>query len=153
VKHPARGIGWWAARLGALAVLGALLYFTIEVTAKPHATDTENALWTFILFAVGILLSYYFGRQSVEEAAADLVRPQARSAARRLVTLGRGVKTVSVVIEMHRDAAADLAATNHGDVSLEHVNLALDSLTTYVNLQLLTIADALEDWRQFDTPG
>jgi hypothetical protein len=150
VHRPTRGFGFWFARVCAFIGLAALLAFTLKVTSKDDATNTETALWTFILFMIGLAVSYYFGKQSVEQAAADLVRPQARSAARRLVTLGQGIRTLELVVERQRQAAAEAAATNHGNVGLDRVDLALDMLLTYSSLQLLTVNDALEDWRQFD---
>jgi hypothetical protein len=139
----------WFLRTLAALVLVALLALTIAVTGRKHATDTENALWTFILFAIGIGVSFYFGRQSIKDAASDLVRPQARGAARRLITLGSGIAGVSQLIELHRVAASETAKTA-GSVPLQQVTMGYDVLDLYVSRQLETVGDALEDWREFE---
>ncbi len=71
-----RSARWYLERIGAIFALAALLAFTLNVTGKDDATNTETALWTFILFAVGIGVSFYFGKKSTAEAARDIVRPQ-----------------------------------------------------------------------------
>ncbi|HET9677535.1 MAG TPA: hypothetical protein VFP21_08545, partial [Solirubrobacterales bacterium] len=75
-----KGRQWYLVRGGALLFLIVLLALTIFVTSRKSTTNAESALWTFILFAIGLAATYYFGRKSVSEAAADVVRPQARSA-------------------------------------------------------------------------
>jgi hypothetical protein len=95
-----------------------LLWFTLQVTAKEETTKTETALWTFILWAIGLGVSYLLGKRSVTDAAANIVRPQARSATRRLITLGKGIRTMASVIEMHRGSADDFASANGGSVEL-----------------------------------
>jgi hypothetical protein len=123
---------------------------TIHVTSREDATNTETGLWTFILFAVGVSVSYYFGRQSVEEAAADVVRPQAQSAARRLTTLGRGIRGFGSVIDLSRHAADRIASENSGALPIEHLDLTYDTLFIQIEMQMQTVIDALEDWRHFD---
>lgn len=130
--------------------LAALLGLTIWVTGRNGATGTENALWQFILFGIGLGASFYFGRQSVSQAAADVVRPQARAAARRLTTLGRGIRGFGGVIDLSRDAAEELAERNQGSVPIQHVAHAYDVLYVQIEMQMRTVIDALEDWRQFD---
>jgi hypothetical protein len=128
--------------------LAAVLALTILVTGKKH-TDTENALWTFILFALGAALSFYFGRKSVKDAANELVRPQARGAARRLITLGRGVGMFETLIERQRMRAQE-AARESDSVPLAEIEVAYDVLLMNARMQVRTISDALEDWREFE---
>lgn len=141
---------WYLERIGALAALAALLAFTLIVTGKDDATNTETALWTFILFAVGIAVAFYFGKKSTAEAARDIVRPQAKAAARRLVTLGAGLAAIKAVLDRHRRAAQLTADREGGDVPVEDFNLAYDSIEIHIDLQKQMVVDALEDWRHFD---
>lgn len=127
-----------------------LLVFTLYVTSRDDATNTETALWTFILFAIGIAVSFYFGRTSTTDAARSIVRPQAKAAARRLVTLGAGLATIKAVLDRHRSQAEATATASNGGVPVEDFNLAYDSVEMYMELQQQMVKDALEDWRHFD---
>lgn len=150
MKPMKRGTGWYLTRTGVLLFLVLLLVLTIHVTTRKDTTNTETALWTFILFAIGLAASFYFGRQSVSAAAADVVRPQAKAAGRRLVTLGKGVGALRQALKLHQGAAEVAAEREHGKVPLEMVDLASRSLEIQLDLQMRTVVDALEDWRQFD---
>ena len=130
--------------------LGVLLALTIIVTGREKATDIENALWTFILFAIGLVVSLYFGQKSVKDAAADVVRPQARGAARRLGTLGRGIRSFLDVIELNRQAGEEIAQQSDGRVPMDHLDLAYATLFVQIEAQMRTVVDALEDWREFE---
>jgi len=149
-NNPVRARLWrWLPYALGTAALAALLALTIAVTGRKSTNNTESALWTFILFAIGSGLSFYFGRKSIKDAAIELVRPQARGAARRLVTLGFGVAGFRPLIERHRKAAQG-EARDAGCVPLSHVQLAYDVLLAHMETQILTISDALEDWREFE---
>ena len=150
VDEKPRDRHWYLVRIGALLALIALLVLTIYVTSRKDANNTETGLWTFILFAIGLGVSFYFGKKSVTEAAADLVRPQARSAARRLVTLGRGIGAFRQVLDQHRRAARTTAESNNGAIPIEDFDLVCETLDIQVQLQTKMVIDALEDWRQFD---
>jgi hypothetical protein len=76
----------WLVVVAAAVVPGA----TIKFTTQANGTHLESAPFEFIAFAAGIAVSWYLGRQSVKHAAAELVRPAASSALRRLVSIGRG---------------------------------------------------------------
>jgi hypothetical protein len=145
-----RGWQWYLVRAGALLFLIALLVLTIFVTSRKSTTNGESALWTFILFAIGLVATYYFGRKSVSEAAADLVRPQARSAGRRIVTLGKGIGFFRAAMREQHSAATSTAAENDGKVPIASIDLAYATLELQIEQQLLTVIDALEDWREFD---
>jgi len=150
VDRDKRSARWYLERIGAIFALAALLIFTLNVTGKDDATNTETALWTFILFAVGIGVSFYFGKKSTAEAARDIVRPQAKAAARRLVTLGAGLAAIKAVLDRHRSAARITADDAGGDVPVEDFNLAYESIEIHIDLQKQMVVDALEDWRHFD---
>jgi prolyl-tRNA synthetase len=148
-EKPRKG-RWYLERVGALLALFALLALTIFVTSQKDTNNTETGLWTFILFAIGLGVSFYFGKKSVTEAAADIVRPQARSAARRLVTLGEGIGAFKQSLDQHRVAAHAVSERDEGAVPIEDFDLACDALDIQVRLQTKMVIDALEDWRQFD---
>lgn len=138
------------AAIGAVVVGVILLVATVYVSSRRSTTVTEQALWTFIMFAIGILTSYFFGRQSVRSAAEEMVRTQARSATRRLRTLGFGIQGIGAKLEIGQSAADAIANSNGGSVPIDH--LALMTKMTYldINAQMQVVIDALEDWREFD---
>jgi hypothetical protein len=145
-----KGRDWYFTRIGAGVFLAALLGLTIYVTSRKDATNAESALWTFILFAIGVGATYYLGRESVKNAAAEVIKPQAGSAGRRLITLGRGMNSIRVVMQAHRNAARRAAEANGGVVPLESVELACATFEVQLDQQMSSVIDALEDWRQFD---
>jgi hypothetical protein len=145
-----RLVGRWAVRVLALGFMAGLLALTVAVTSRDDATNMETALWTFILFAVGAGISYYFGQRSIKEGADELVRPQARAAARRLVTLGRGLQSLGALINLSRVAARRSAEDHSGSVPMSHVDFAYDALLIQLDAQAQTVIDALEDWREFE---
>jgi hypothetical protein len=145
-----KGWDWYVTRVGAFVFLAALLGFTLYVTSRKGTTNTESGLWTFILFAIGIAATFYFGRQSVKAAATDLIKPQAGSAGRRLITLGRGMNSIRAVLRVHRNAARQAAEVNDGVVPIESVELTCSTLEIQIDQQMSSVLDALEDWRQFD---
>jgi hypothetical protein len=145
-----KGPGWYFSRASAAAFLVGLLVFTLVVTGQKDTTNTEGALWTFILFAVGVAATFYFGRQSVRDAANEVVRPQAKSAARRLITLGRGINSLREILREHQNAAHATADGSEGKVPVESIDLACSILEVQLDQQMLSVVDALEDWRQFD---
>jgi cytochrome c biogenesis factor len=145
-----KGWQWYLVRAGALLLLITLLVLTIVVTSRKNTTNGESALWTFILFAIGLAATYYFGRKSVSEAAADVVRPQARSAGRRIIALGKGIGLFRAAMQEQHSAARNAATENDGKVPIASIELAYATLDLQVEQQMLIVIDALEDWREFD---
>jgi len=145
-----RGRQWYLVRGGVLIFLVALLVLTIVITGRSSTTNGESALWTFILFVIGLAATFYFGRKSVSEAAADVVRPQARSAGRRIITLGKGIGLFRAAMREQHSAARHAATENGGNVPIASIELAYATLDLQVEQQMLSVIDALEDWREFD---
>ena len=145
-----RSSGWFVVRGAVMAFLIALLALTIFVTSRKDTTNMESGLWTFILFAIGLGATYYFGRKSVKEAAADVVRPHAKSAGRRIITLGKGIGLFRAAMHEQHLAAKSTAAKNDGQVPIASIDLAYATLELQLEQQELIVIDALEDWREFD---
>lgn len=127
-----------------------LFALTVAVTSKDDATNTETALWTFILFAAGIGSSYWFGKRSVTDAAKEQVRSFASPAARRLITLGAGLRSIQKDLELHEHSARKAASDSGEGVPIEQIETANESVRIHLDLQTKMVVDALEDWRQFD---
>lgn len=116
---------------GIVAVAG-LVY----IAATRDLSGLENVLLQIISLAIGIGVSFYVGRQSAQTAAKELIKPHARSAFRRLVSLYRSLQRAATTIE----AAQGLENADEHEVTLA-------KLEVIVSAQLATADDALEDWR------
>lgn len=141
---------WWL-RWVFLALIGAaLLVANLLITTRKGASKTEEGLATFIMFVIGLGVSYYFGQKSMADAASAMVKPQARGAARRLRTLGRLLQAQQLLLERHRRQAHAAAVTTTDMVPLGEVEFAVDALLIHTDATLRTVVDAVEDWREFD---
>lgn len=76
--------------------------------------------------------SFLFGRMSALQAARDIIRPHARSAFRRVLSLHRSLYRLSVRIETLQE---------EGD------GHRLEIVRAVVNEQIVAGGDAMEDWR------
>lgn len=116
-----------------ISVIGSAT-FTI-VGASRNLSTLENTLLQVFAIAVGIGASIVFGRESAREAAREIVKPHARSAFRRLVSLYKSLSRVANAIEQARPNVTDAMSS-----------AVLDKLGAIVAEQLATADDALEDW-------
>jgi hypothetical protein len=100
-------------------------------------TSLENVLLQVISLGLGLIGSYVLGRESARDAAKEMVKPHARSAFRRLLSLYRSLSRLAYAIETMRE---------DGKVHAETTQV-LDKLEGIVIEQIATADDALEDWR------
>lgn len=107
------------------------------VAATRPLSALENVLFQVISLGVGLAGSFIYGRDSARNAARDLIRPAARSAFRRLMTIYRGLAQVNLDISSAREQAA--GPTVNGAV--------LDRLEATVVAHTWAAADALADWQ------
>ena len=107
--------------------------FTFVSTSRA-LTNLEGVLLQGFSLGAGILGSFFFGKYSARSAARELIKPHARSAFRRLLSLFRSLSRV----------AATISGATSG--SQEEQKLALSRLQAIVIEQLATADDALEDW-------
>ena len=120
-----------------------LLLFSIGISIILAYTATqrtlsglESALWQIFVFAGGLAGSFIFGRQSAREAAREMIKPHARSAFRRLLSLYQSLSRAATTIE-----SAQISDSHEND------QVALARLEEIIAEQLSTADDALEDWR------
>lgn len=122
-----------------LFVAGAMILaiIFILISSIRDLTSLENILLQFLILSLGLVGSYIWGRQSAKDAAKELIRPHARSAFRRVLSLYGSLSRLAYAIERAR-------STNHND----QVNVVvLDTLEAIVTEQIVTVNDALMDWR------
>ena len=125
-------------RLGSVLLVfisvGVAGYFVYVATTRT-VTDLEGVLLQVIALATGLVGSFIFGRQSAHEAAKELIKPHARSAFRRLLSLYDSLSRVAYTIESSQNFD-----------SQEDYQIAFAKLEGIVVEQLTTASDALEDW-------
>jgi hypothetical protein len=112
----------------ALCMLGLSIY----VASQRDLTSLENTLLQVISLASGVFGSFQFGKQSAREAAKDMIKPHARSAFRRLVSLYESLSRVAYEIN------------NSNQLASPEITIA--KLEAIVAEQIATADDALEDW-------
>ena len=105
--------------------------FVYLATTRPLTHLEGTLLQVFALFA-GLTGSYIFGRQTAGKMAGELVRPHARSALRRLLSLYSGLGRAATAIQ-RCESPDDCRET-------------LATLRAIVIEEVVTADDALEDW-------
>ena len=115
-----------------LFVAGLFAYMATE----RKLTNLESVILQAFVLGAGLIGSFVFGRQSAREAAREIIKPHARSAFRRLLSLYQSLSRVGSTIE----------ASQKSDSPEDH-GITLAKLEAIVIEQLATADDALEDWR------
>lgn len=107
--------------------------FSIYIATQRSLTSLENTLLQAFSLAFGLIGSFYFGKQSTIDAAKEIIKPHARSAFRRLISLYESLSRVAVEIENSK--------SNQSEV------VTIAKMEAIIVEQLATADDALEDWR------
>ena len=121
--------------LVAVSILIGTIFVLIASTRQ--LTDLENALFQAIALFFGIFGSYILGKESAKSAAKELIKPYARSAFRRLISLYYGLSRLAQLIENAR------RSNNFEEILAS----TLDKIEVMTVDQLATADDALNDWR------
>lgn len=116
-----------------ISIAGAV-YFVYTATTR-RLTQVEGVYLQALPWITGILASLVFGRMSAQTAAREIIRPHARSAFRRLLSLYDSVSRVASVVAESQESEGD-----------DH-RVALSQIEAFVVEQLSTADDAIEDWR------
>jgi hypothetical protein len=106
---------------------------SVLIASERPLTSLENTLLQAFSLAFGIIGSFHFGRQSATDAAKQIIKPHARSAFRRLISLYESLSRVGAEIENSK---------NNQDAAI-----TIAKMEAIVVEQLATADDALEDWR------
>lgn len=114
-----------------VVAIGTSALFAYTATTRV-LTSLESIFLQVFALLTGLAGSFIFGRQSASEAARAIIRPHARSAFRRLLSLYSSLRRVAVTIE-RCESPTEYSTT-------------LATLEAIVVEQLATADDALEDW-------
>lgn len=109
--------------------------FSVYIATQRTLTNLEGVLLQSFSLITGLVGSYFFGRQSARDAAREIIKPHARSAFRRLMSLYESLSRVGAEIEISRSSKGN----KNGEI-------ALAKLEAIVIEQLATADHALEDW-------
>jgi len=108
---------------------------SVLVASQRDLTALENTLLQAFSLAFGLTGSFLFGKQSAKEAAKEMIKPHARSAFRRLISLYESLSRVALEIENYK-----------ATIKKQNSPLVIERLEAIVIEQLATADDALEDW-------
>ena len=129
-----KNLNWVVAALLILVAMG-ISALVVYITTTRTLTTVESILWQVFVLTAGLAGSFIFGRQSAKEAAREMIKPHARSAFRRLVSLYESLSRASIAIQLTENSE-----------SSEDIRVTIAKLDTIVTEQLSTADDALEDW-------
>lgn len=116
--------------LGILGIAG-----LVSIAATRSMTTLENVFLQALSLVIGIGVSLFISRQSAEKTAREIIKPHAKSAFRRLLSLYESLSRASTIIKSLDEPQ-----------SLEEYRVGLAMLDAIVTEQLATADDALEDW-------
>jgi PIN domain nuclease of toxin-antitoxin system len=125
-------VPWWNVGLIAVAVLLPPVAWKVLATPDRQLTALENILLWELAVLAGLFGSYAFGKLSAQTAAREMLKPAAKSAFRRVLTLNASL--------------ARLASTLSEDSGIDpQIRLAVG--TAILREEVATTVDSLEDWR------
>ena len=129
-------INLWGA--GVFLVISVGLAITHVVIGSQRAlSPLEGIMLQFLLLTFSIIASFVVGRQSAKQAGKELIKPHARSAFRRVMSLYNSLWRLGDAIERGKQE----------ENSEVHKKMVLEKLQAIVFEQIATADDALEDWR------
>lgn len=118
-----------------LAVIVSVVF--VVVASFRDLSALENTLLQVFSLGIGLIGSYILGQESARDAGREMMKPHARSAFRRLLSLTQSLsRLVGTMDAMRPTTVANPEAT-----------VVLDRLEGIVVEQITQAADALEDWR------
>lgn len=118
-----------------LAIAVSIIF--VIVSAYRDLSALENTLLQVFSLGLGLIGSYVIGQESAQQTAEDMIKPHARSAFRRLVSLTQSLSRLANTMHVIRpDESQNPQAA-----------AIVDRLEAIVIEQISTAADALEDWR------
>ena len=86
-----KNLNWVVAGLLIFVAIGVSV-FVVYITTTRTLTAVESILWQIFVLTAGLAGSFIFGRQSAKEAARKMIKPHARSAFRRLLSLYQSLR-------------------------------------------------------------
>jgi hypothetical protein len=132
VQHGTKSQGFW---LIAASVVVSLIF--IVISTYRQLTGLESTLLQIFSLGLGLIGSFIIGREGTKKAAEDMIKPHAKSAFRRVLSLYNSLSRLATVIEYQKEQMPGNKVALH----------SLQMLQGIVIEQLATADDALEDWK------
>lgn len=107
--------------------------FFIYTASKREISSLENVFFQIFILATSLSGSYLLGKKISEASAFEAIKPYARSAFRRVLSLYYGLSRLA------KDVGHEIRIKNN--------NSLLEKFQATIEEQLYTADDALEDWR------
>lgn len=117
-----------------LVAIGVSVFVAYTATTRTM-NGVESVLWQIFVLVAGLTGSFIAGKQTARESAKEIIKPHARSAFRRLLSL---------YLSLQR-AAAEIKSSQSTESHEDH-QVVLAKLDAIVTEQLATADDALDDW-------
>lgn len=114
-----------------LAIMVAIIQ--IFISSQRQLSSLENTLLQIFSLLLSFIGSYLIGKHSATDAAKEIIKPHARSAFRRLMSLYTSLSRVAIEIARSKEHQSK--------------EITLERMEVIVIEQLATADDALEDWR------
>lgn len=133
-----------------VGLVAVAILFSIQMVnsaAEKGLSELELALFQALSLGLGLAGSFWIGQKTVRAATEDVIRPHARSAFRRVLSLYQAFGRLSASVEDRRSLLRRIGLSREGEVPLDHVEAALDLLAVQVTEQIGTANDAMDDWR------
>jgi hypothetical protein len=131
-----------------LVMLGALFYWPIKVTKSGKLTDLELLLFQLFLVALPAAISWALAKRKEEQNVLARQKVLARSAVRRISSIGAAASRLSKIIEIRKTAVASAPEWAKMDVTQRSL---LFELFDGLSRQLTEMQDNIEasegDWR------
>ncbi len=118
----------------AISVIISVIF--IYIASIRELTELENILFQIFILATGIFGSYHYGKILKKKEISQEIKPYARPAFRRVLSLYGGLSRLAHQIETAREVS-----NKAGDLRL------LDILEAIVTEQIATVNDTAQDWR------
>jgi hypothetical protein len=125
--------------LGVILIAASIVasFIFLNIASRRDLNGLENTLFQVLSLGLGLLGSFIFGRESAKDAALEIIKPHAKSAFRRLISLNQSLYRVASVIASARQG-------NEDEMGKAAVLPVLEAVVTE---QLVAVNHALEDWR------
>lgn len=132
MKEPKKSLGF--VLVAACIVVSALF---VVISSIRNLTALENTLLQVFSIALGLAGSFIVGKEGSKQDAVDMIKPHARSAFRRILSLYTSLSRLAAEIEFQKERLSTNKAAQN----------SLDKLQSIVIEQIGTADDAIEDWR------
>lgn len=129
-----------------LAGTVAWVVFVLWALSRPGENTSLDAGLQVGALVLSVYASYRFGSRQAAESGAERIRPHARSAFRRVLTIYGGIGRVVRAAQREREHLTGLA-DGAGKVRLLDADNSLRLLEAIAAEQARTADDALSDWR------